>query len=513
MTASRRRWSMPGSTPSSHCSRRFYAQRRDIRDRFGLKALRARLEAEASRTPSLKKPLRLMEPLRLTAWEPKLAELPAEVAQAIKASGLVRVELERTPSTWRLVPDSRVGVVLGPDWELRVEPRLDVPKLMFLLGYARDPNGWRDFVAPMARENELFSAVASGFAAHARRAIEGGVLRGYVTVDEGSAVLRGRLRVADQIAIHAGLPLPAEIRYDDYSIDVPGIACLQLRAPCCCGSNGFPNSPVPICGACAEHSLGLARLDDRRAGDYSSHRPLRAGYGARRADLERTLNQHAPRGDHLIDVHVRHEPGFEEFLETALTEALRPYGGRVEPQLTGHYLDRQMPSQSGPTSHGGRDRASPPSPMRSTSRSPTTGSPTPMRTRCSPTAARFGWRGFLIYAKGEVDDRSHALPHDIDLRVFTVDVEHEPAAVLGRVRELAAVLATPGRPDVGLAAWAASEPNERTGSTPGTQKMSPGQGALARGHRGFAGESKVQVIRPTRRLRPLQSHRGADRRG
>ena len=44
---------------------------------------------------------------------------------------------------WQVRTGSKVGVVLGDGWELWVAPKLPVPRLMFLLAYARDPNGWK----------------------------------------------------------------------------------------------------------------------------------------------------------------------------------------------------------------------------------------------------------------------------------------------------------------------------------------------------------------------------------
>lgn len=53
----------------------------------------------------------------------------------------------------------------------------------------------------------------------AARALDQGVLKGYVTVDESLPVLRGRLREADQIR-RFGVGLPLEVRFDDYSVDI-----------------------------------------------------------------------------------------------------------------------------------------------------------------------------------------------------------------------------------------------------------------------------------------------------
>jgi 5-methylcytosine-specific restriction enzyme subunit McrC len=63
------------------------------------------------------------------------------------------------------------------------------------------------------------------------------VLRGYLHRDEREAVLRGRIRFADQIARGGGLPLPLEVSYDDFTEDVlenrmlRTAASLVLRLP------------------------------------------------------------------------------------------------------------------------------------------------------------------------------------------------------------------------------------------------------------------------------------------
>ncbi|MFF5114501.1 AAA family ATPase [Streptosporangium sp. NPDC000509] len=70
----------------------------------------------------------------------------------------------------------------------------------------------------------------------ADRALRRGVLQGYREVEEALPVLRGRIREADQIRRRYGLPLPVEVRYDDYTVDIaenrlllPGLAVPTRR--------------------------------------------------------------------------------------------------------------------------------------------------------------------------------------------------------------------------------------------------------------------------------------------
>src|SRR5262249_47873463 len=47
-----------------------------------------------------------------------------------------------------------------------------------------------------------------------------GVLQGYVSVDDSLPLVRGRIRFADQFALRPGLPLPIEVRFDEYAADI-----------------------------------------------------------------------------------------------------------------------------------------------------------------------------------------------------------------------------------------------------------------------------------------------------
>ena len=110
---------------------------------------------------------------------------PAHAAE-LAALRVVRVGAEQPPDVWRLEPDSRIGVLVGDGWELGIEPRLEPPKLFFLLAYSKNPRGWRDLIAGFERADDVVSALASGFAIHAERALHRGLLHGYVHV-EGAA--------------------------------------------------------------------------------------------------------------------------------------------------------------------------------------------------------------------------------------------------------------------------------------------------------------------------------------
>ena len=108
---------------------------------------------------------------------------------------------------------------------------------MFLLGYAKDHDGWKRLVTTFDEVDDLLSAIASGFSWHATWALDRGVMRGYLHRDEREIALRGRVRFGDQIARGGGLSIPVEVSYDDFTEDIlenrflRTAASLLLRLP------------------------------------------------------------------------------------------------------------------------------------------------------------------------------------------------------------------------------------------------------------------------------------------
>ena len=378
------------------------------------------------------------------AWTSNVAQLTPEQAQAIAEVGLAAVQIDQPPDSWKLVTDSRVGVLDHGDWGLRVVPRLAVPKVMFLLGYAADPRGWRSSIAMFGRERDFFSAIASGFAHHAYRALEPAPLRGYVTVDEQSPALRGRLRVADQMA--RTLPLPLEITYDDYTIDIPenrmlrGAAELLLRVR---------RVPEPA----RKRLLRIrATLEDVEPASGPTEAP----------EITRLNERYAPalRLAELIlaSASITTERGeitsvafvfdmnkvFEDFLSTALTDAMARYGGAVQLQYSRRYLDQEQALRLKPDItwwKRGRVRAIVDAKYK---RLVDARFPNADAYQMLAYCTAFGLpQGFLVYAR-DAEQRSrlhHIEAAGTEIKVRAVNVERQPEDVLGQVDELAAEIA------------------------------------------------------------------------
>ncbi|MFI6163977.1 McrC family protein [Micromonospora haikouensis] len=148
----------------------------------------------------------------------------AAVARAMQATKLVDTSLT-LDGRLRLRSGSMVGaarIIAGDEHvELHVRPKVGITRLLWLLGYARDPRGWHTDPVGLAPDQDLVPAMAVVFATATSLALAPGVLQGYRTVEEALPLVRGRLREADQLRARPGLALPVEVRYDDYNPDVP----------------------------------------------------------------------------------------------------------------------------------------------------------------------------------------------------------------------------------------------------------------------------------------------------
>jgi 5-methylcytosine-specific restriction enzyme subunit McrC len=396
--------------------------------------------------------------LELMAWSHLSGcELTQTEAAEIQSSGLVDVVAEPQQEHWQLVSDSQVGVAVGPTWEVRITPRLDVPQLFFLLAYARDPKGWKDQEAAFASEPELLDAIAAGFSWHALRTIGQGLLRGYVHLDERLTTIRGRIRFGDQIARSATLPLPVEVSYDDYTANIienqiiktATLALLRLpRIPAVVRRRLHRLrallDEIDVLPRPREVQVpAFTRLNER-------YRPaLRLGELILRASSIDVSRGSIASVAFLFDMNRV----FEDFVSTSLREALQVYGGEVQFQNTLKLdEDGQIPIRPDVIwQRSGRARAVIDAKYKALR---PTGMPNAdayqMLAYCTALALR---RGFLVYAKDSGEKTRNLTIKNIDceIRIRTLDVERHPEQLLQEVAALAREIALSASDTVGTA--------------------------------------------------------------
>jgi 5-methylcytosine-specific restriction enzyme subunit McrC len=274
------------------------------------------------------------------------AEVPLSLDQGrmLAASDVVTaVPSPYRPGIWLVSPARKVGAANVGDVVVRIKPKVEIKRLLFLLGYSLHGTAWQADTVPVAGEVDLVAAVAQALWRQVSRAIHQGLLPGYVVVEESGPVLRGRLLEGAQLSRHHGLPLPLEIRHDEFTVDIPENQVLRT--------------------AC-ERMLLVPRVDEestrmlrRLLRDFADVRSVAHGdpvpswqptrlnsryhTALRLAELVlRATSVEHGRGTVAVNGFLLDMPQlFEDFVTVALHEAIEAsYGGRVVGQAR-YYLD------------------------------------------------------------------------------------------------------------------------------------------------------------------------------
>lgn len=274
----------------------------------------------------------------------KLVQLPSGVADALGASGFVQLLRTERAGWWEASALQHIGVVNIGGWQVVIEPKIDIDRLVFLMGYARNPTFWRDDRVRLDAESDLPEALAEAFLRLTKSAVGQGLLKGYRAVEESLPVLRGRIREADQLRRRWGRNLPLEVRYDEFTVDIPENQLLLaavvrlLRTP----------------GLHPRHRAALQRLRTQfadvellTAGVLPTWAPTRLNtrYQPVLELAELILAGHSFEqrvGELLVTGYLFNMATiFEDFIVVALAEALKPYGGAAR---TGTTLTWTRPS-------------------------------------------------------------------------------------------------------------------------------------------------------------------------
>ena len=150
------------------------------------------------------------QPLTLSRAElESLRNLGLSIAPAIGEGG-----------DYILTPGSTVGAVEFDNLSVLIRPKIGIPQLLSLACYAIGKVKFQreDFNFP--EEHALADVLALALARHARMAFSRGLLHGYRVEEEALHTVRGRIRFDEQIRRRFGIPLPIEVRYDDFTDDI-----------------------------------------------------------------------------------------------------------------------------------------------------------------------------------------------------------------------------------------------------------------------------------------------------
>ena len=270
--------------------------------------------------------------------QPRAVELADRVGETLARSGVVtayRLSADR----WEITPGTKVGVVQVGETAVWIRPKLPVYRILFLLGFAKNP-GWSTEDVTLGEVDDLLPALAGAFVDQAEHALETGLLQGYVEVDDTLTVLRGRLRDQEQLRRRFGLAVPLLVRFDDHTTDIAENRLLRsavdrlLRLP---GVDG--KTRIRLRGL--RQVLGDITLIPRgaRLPSWSPTR-LNARYHVSLWLAELILGDNAvdqtPGGTRINGFLVDMARVFEDFVTAAMTRDLERIGGRCAAQDRRH---------------------------------------------------------------------------------------------------------------------------------------------------------------------------------
>ncbi|MEU8050949.1 McrC family protein [Micromonospora haikouensis] len=382
-----------------------------------------------------------MTVIRLSEAGPAVpVRLDADEARQLATAGAVDVRPGPAAGLWMVRAGRRVGAARIGGIELHIEPKVPIARLLFLAGYARDPTGWRDESVPLAEHAGLVPALAAALWRQADRALRQGLLQGYRTVDDTSPTLRGRLRETAQLGRRAGLPLPLEIRHDEYTVDIPENRILataidrMLRVP------GIDAVSRRMLRHLAARLAGITRLSPGEPAPQWRRTRLneRLVTALRLAELVLAdASIEAGRGvvlanGFLLDMWRV----YENFLSVALRAAIESrHGGTVVFQAR-HHLDDRRRLELRPDIVWRRGRAGVSAVVDAKYKADTAREDAyQMLAYCVAYGLS---RGHLVYAFGEHPPARHVVRNaGVEIVCHTLDLAAEPAQLLARIRVLA----------------------------------------------------------------------------
>jgi 5-methylcytosine-specific restriction enzyme subunit McrC len=369
---------------------------------------------------------------------------PAQ-GRRLARSGVVRaVPSPYEPGSWLVGPAGKVGAARIGDVEVSITPKVVISRLLFLVGYAQHGAAWRLEVVPLPEAAGLVPVMAQVVWRQTERAIHQGLLPGYVVTDETAYVLRGRLRETEQLHRHHGLPVPLEIRHDEFTVDIAEnqilrAACeLMLRVP------GVDPRSALMLRRLLRDFADVTPLDRRDPVPAWQPTRLNARYhtALRVAELVlRATSVEQGSGGVTVNGFLLDMPKlFEDFVTVALREALvAAYGGRVDAQDRHHFdeagqvlLRPDIVWKFGGVAVAVADakyKAQQPA-----------GYPNAdlyqLLAYCTVLGLR---RGHLIYAKGSGEAVQHMVRRSgVEIICHAVDLDSEPGALLDQMGALAA---------------------------------------------------------------------------
>lgn len=375
--------------------------------------------------------------------------IPAPVAAAISSLGMANV-VPVGNGDWSISGVSKVGVVHVGGWQVEISPKVPIARLFFLMGFASDLRFWQEPDIVLGASGGLLGTIAHSFIRQTGIALGRGLHQAYETFDDAVPMIRGRLDIPAQIGRRAGLVLPAQVIFDEYTVDTAEnqlllSAALRLLAlPSLASANRIAIKKLvqrlegvrPIVPGRSLPPVHFYRLNDRYRGALGLSRLI-----LHNRSLEHRQGVTAASG-FLFDTWRI----FEDFVSKALRSALARHGEKVEMQSSS-FLDRGRQVEIRPdilVHSNGRVRAV----VDAKYKSERNGRfPHADVYQMLAYCLKFGLaEGHLVYARGEEDVKSYVLdPPGVTIHCHALNLDQSPDLLMADMELLAARIAEPAR--------------------------------------------------------------------
>ena len=165
-----------------------------------------------------------MRQIDLQEYEPstpvRLSVAERDALRAIPSLAVERADIEDSRAAYILKPGSTVGAAEVGDISVLIRPKIPIPQLLSLACYAMSKFKPLPEMFDYPREYALPDILALALVSTARRAFARGLLHGYLTEEEALHTVRGRIMFPEQIRRRFDIPLPVEVRYDEFTDDI-----------------------------------------------------------------------------------------------------------------------------------------------------------------------------------------------------------------------------------------------------------------------------------------------------
>jgi 5-methylcytosine-specific restriction enzyme subunit McrC len=99
-----------------------------------------------------------------------------------------------------------------------------------MLAHALGGVTWQDDTVGVEKDADVVHVLAEAYLRAATRALRPGLIQGYRLTEESLPVVRGRIRIDEQLKRRPGVWLPIEVSYDDFTVDTGENRILRAAA-------------------------------------------------------------------------------------------------------------------------------------------------------------------------------------------------------------------------------------------------------------------------------------------